>query len=473
MKFGRWIAYILLITTTLCAQAAVPTTLISNGAPSLAPMLHKVMPSVVNIYITLNENAKTTDETAAPDKRLPQQGNPFAALGSGVIVDAKQGYIITNNHLTRNAKSISVNLSDGRKFTADLIGSDALSDIAVLHIKADKLQSIEFANSDKVQVGDFVTAIGNPFGLSQTVTSGIVSALQRTGLEIEGPRSYENFIQIDASINPGNSGGALVNLQGELIGINTAIFSPTANGGNVGIGFAIPSNMVYSVMTQLIKYGRMQRGMVGMLVQDYTSELADAFHQPQQKGAIVTQITARSPAEKAGLQVGDVIYAVNAAPIENSIMVRNSIGLVRAGGIIDLDVQRGGKSVHLKIKSANPKVIESSLRKADRFLFGLGLQTFNQDVPLQGQIKGVQIVSLAPNTPGWTARLVLGDVIVSANQQTVESVETLRHIAAEANGQNLLLNVKRGSGALFVVVKSYTPQDNGKEANDGDADLFG
>ena len=358
MKLNRLLSVLCSMALSLVVtqgQASVPVKVSGQRLPSLAPMLEKVMPSVVNIYVTLNNTAIQAGQQSQRKQPRNRQVKPTSSLGSGVIVDATKGYIVTNNHLTRNAKVISVNLKDGRKFKAKLIGRDALSDIAVLQIEADNLRAIHFANSDQVRVGDFVTAIGNPFGLNQSVTSGIVSALKRTGLAIEGARGYENFIQIDAPINPGNSGGALVNLRGELIGINTAIFSPGMVGGNIGIGFAIPSNMAYRVLQQLIKYGSMQRGMVGMLVQDFTTELSEAFGQAHQKGAIVTQVTSYSPAAQAGLRVGDVIRAVNGTVIDHSMMVRNIIGLLRAGSEVRLDIARGKDKLVIELHSVEPK----------------------------------------------------------------------------------------------------------------------
>ncbi|ADE16949.1 protease Do [Nitrosococcus halophilus Nc 4] len=334
------------------ANAGLPLSLFedSEELPSLAPMLEKATPSVVNI---------------ATRNRTPVPGNPLfkdpffrfffnppdspktiprQSLGSGVIISAREGLVLTNNHVIDKADEITVTLRDGRQLSAKVVGTDPPSDIAVIKIPAQDLTALPMANSDTLRVGDFVIAIGNPFGLGQTVTSGIVSALGRSGLGIEG---YENFIQTDASINPGNSGGALVNLRGELVGINTAIFTP--DGGNVGIGFAIPSNMAREIMEQLLKYGEVHRGRLGIAVQDLTPELIKAFGIDIRQGAVVVQVLPNSAAAESELEVGDIIVAVDDQPVHNADQLRNLIGLSRAGKQINLTVLRNGKEIHLTI----------------------------------------------------------------------------------------------------------------------------
>lgn len=435
------------------AQAALPHNINNHLMPSLAPMLEKIMPAVVNIKVqgnitaaagALNDEAAGNAEQNEGNNKLPHR---FEGLGSGVIVDAAHGYVITNAHVIRQAKTIMVMLSDGRSFKANLIGSDPPSDVALLQIKATGLAELPWGNSDNLKVGDFVAAIGNPFGLDQTVTSGIVSAMQRSGLGIEG---YENFIQTDASINPGNSGGALINLKGELIGINTAILGPS--GGSIGIGFAIPSNMARSVMVQLIKYGTVRRGLMGIIVQDFTPELAGAFHLSlKTSGALVTMVTPGSPADKAGFKAGDVVQRINGEPIKNASQVKNIAGLLRVGARISLEVLRQGKVISISLVTQDPEQYQQANEAKNPFLYGTILREFDQQVPIQGRVVGILILRVAQNTAAWHAGLRPGDVIVSANQQSVTKLSQLNTIS-EKPGKQLLLNVIRQNGALFVVV---------------------
>src|SRR5690554_2928533 len=292
------------------SSASIPFFSQKNETPTLAPMLEEVTPAVVNISV----KGKREVRQRIPDMfrfffgpggpREQVQERPFQGLGSGVIIDAKEGYVVTNNHVIDGASEILVTLKDGRQFDATVIGTDDRSDIALIKIKdGENLTQIEIGSSADLRVGDFVVAIGNPFGLGQTVTSGIISALGRSGIN---PAGYEDFIQTDASINPGNSGGALVNLRGELVGINTAIIAPS--GGNVGIGFAVPINMARSVVAQLVRYGSIQRGRVGMAIQDLTPDLAESLGIPRGiGGAVVVSVEPGSPAANAGLKPGDVI----------------------------------------------------------------------------------------------------------------------------------------------------------------------
>jgi len=312
--------------------------------PTLAPVVERATPAVVNIAVLSQSPGQDNPLYQDPFFRrffdLPEQPQPRLSAGSGVIVDARRGYVLTNHHVIENAREIVITLKDDRRLSAELVGSDPGTDIAVLKVPAENLTALEFGDSDALLVGDYVVAIGNPFGIGQTVTSGIVSALGRVGLNIEG---YENFIQTDASINPGNSGGALIDLRGRLIGINTAIIGPA--GGNVGIGFAVPGNMARMVMEQLIVHGEVRRGQLGVLIQDVTPDLAEALQLGNRRGALVTQILKGSPAERAGLQVGDVIAAVDGRPVTGAAALRTRVGLVRAGETVALSVIRQGREL--------------------------------------------------------------------------------------------------------------------------------
>jgi Do/DeqQ family serine protease len=334
--------------------AAPPIPEVSGGSvPSLAPMLSRVTPGVVNISVkgrTHEQNPLLQDPFFRRFFNLPQQRQQpeereTQATGSGVIVDATQGYVLTNGHVVENATRIEVTTKDNRRFTAKLIGRDADTDIAVLQIPAQNLTAVPMGDSDLLQVGDFVLAIGNPFGLGQTVTSGIVSALGRSGLGIEG---YEDFIQTDASINPGNSGGPLVNLQGQLVGINTAILAP--GGGNIGIGFAVPISMARRVMEQLVRYGEVKRGRIGVAIQDLTPELAQAMSTTHTTGAVIARVDSGSPAEKAGLRGGDLVIAVNGAAVRSGTQLRNMIGLSRIGDEVTLTVDRRGSEFTVGVR---------------------------------------------------------------------------------------------------------------------------
>ncbi len=357
------------------APAAVADEALTNSL-TVAPLVEKVTPAVVNIRTRTVEDVENPllqdpffrhffnlPENMPPEKRETQ------AAGSGVIVDAAHGYVLTNNHVVEGAQRIDVTTKDNRTFRARLIGRDKATDIAVLKIEADHLQQLPFGDSDKAKVGDYVLAIGNPFALGQTVTSGIISAIGRSGLGIEG---YEDFIQTDASINPGNSGGALVNFKGELIGLNTAILAP--GGGNIGIGFAVPIDMARAVMTQLIEHGSVRRGHIGIAIQDITPDLAQALNVKKPEGAAVVDVQKGSPAAAAGLQRGDVVVAVDGAPVRSATELRNRIGLTPVGKTVELTVERGGQShtVPVTVAPAPPKRIRHRAPPAQRDQGGSG-----------------------------------------------------------------------------------------------------
>ncbi|HFD13635.1 MAG TPA: Do family serine endopeptidase, partial [Crenotrichaceae bacterium] len=355
LKVSGLVLTLFLIVYSMTTSAALPLLLNDNGRPTLAPMLEQVMPAVVNIstqsQVKVKQNPLLNDPFFRRFFNIPElpQKKTRQSLGSGVIVNAKKGYILTNNHVIANADKITVTLHDKRHFEAKVIGFDPESDLAVVQIEAKNLSELTMANSSTLQVGDFVVAIGNPFGLEQTVTSGIISALGRSGLGIEG---YENFIQTDASINPGNSGGALVDLNGQLIGINTAIIGA---GGSVGIGFAIPSDMAHDIMTQLIQYGEVHRGRLGVTAQDLTHELAEALGIEGYSGSVIAQVGENSPADKGGLKVGDVVTAVNGKPVHRAAQLRNAIGLLRVGSKVSIDIIRNGKRKSISITIEEPK----------------------------------------------------------------------------------------------------------------------
>lgn len=416
----------------------------SHSLPGVTDMLKKAMPAVVNVYVQ-GQMPPSRTPIMEPSPNGPPMGPHFQDVGSGVIVD-KNGLILTNAHVVRYSQIIVVTMGDGRKFHAKLVGIDTASDIAVLRINASNLVTLPFADANKVQVGDFVIAIGSPFGLlNQSVTSGVISALNRSDLGIEG---YENFIQTDAPINPGNSGGALVNLKGELVGINTAILSPA--GGNIGIGFAIPSDMAKSVMDQLVRYGKVERGLLGVYVQDLTPDIADALNEHGVKGALVTEVGPNSPAAKAGLQAKDIVTGIDGKPIENGAQLRNTVGLTRVGTTITLKVIRGGKTYTTNATVA-PKD-QAFSQGSTSLLSGVRLKDYDELEFNSREVKGIQVVDLDPNSPAALKGLRPGDVILTVNNKPVTSVTQLLKIT-QLDTKNILLDVNRAnSGSVYLVV---------------------
>ncbi len=423
------------------AGNVLPAFIDGNRLPSLAPMLEKTMPAVVNISTSkaVRNNPMLNDPFFRHFFQQPRQQRN--SLGSGVIIDAKKGYIVTNNHVIDKADKIRVTLRDGRQFQAKLLGADAAADVAVIKIPADGLTALKIADSSRLRVGDFVVAIGNPFGLGQTVTSGIVSALGRSGLGIEG---YEDFIQTDASINPGNSGGALVNLRGEFVGMNTAILAP--GGGNVGIGFAIPSNMVMTLVESLVEHGEVRRGRLGVTTQDLTADLVAAFGLKNQHGAIVSRVESDSAADRAGLEPGDIIVAVNGRRVKNSAQVRNMIGLMEVGDTVGIDVIRVGEKKHLKAVVGQPKKLDIAGQKLHPRLAGTVLMNSRK-----GQVEGVMFERIHTGSYAWYAGLRPGDIIVSANRYRVHNLDELERVVNP--GKPLLISIQRGGEAFFLVLK--------------------
>jgi len=455
-RFSRLIAVTIFAVAVNAVIAVNPaqTALPEDQVPTLAPLIKKISPAVVNISTSGKEDVQRHPFFDDPFFRRffgnqpdqPRQ-RQTQSVGSGVIINAAKGYILTNSHVVSKADEIIITLTDRRKLKARMLGHDRGTDIAVLQVEPDGLTSIEMANSEHVEVGDFVIAIGNPFGLGQSVSSGIVSALGRTGLGIE---SYENFIQTDASINPGNSGGALVNLRGRLVGINTAIIAP--GGGNIGIGFAIPVNMARQIMDQLIEFGEVRRGRIGVQIQDLTPELAKEFRVNHDGGALIAQVMADSPAENAGLATGDVIISVNRKSVHSGADLRNYIGLLRVGARVDLVLVRNGDEMKLSLKVGEIKQAYTEPGKEIPKLKGASFGPIPQDSPFFGRIKGVYVVGVLKNSPAWKAGLREEDVITSINRQLVANSSELMTIAGQSGG-SLLLNIARGEGSLFILIR--------------------
>jgi serine protease Do/serine protease DegQ len=365
-----------------------------------------------------------------------------------VIVDAQHGYVLTNNHVIERASEIRVTLADGRQLTAKVVGADPDVDVAVLQIPSDKLTAIPLGDSSQLRVGDFVVAIGNPFGLGQTVTSGIVSALGRSGLGIEG---FEDFIQTDASINPGNSGGALVTLNGELAGINTAILAP--GGGNVGIGFAIPVNMAAQIMNQIVEFGHVRRGQLGITAQDLTPDLAQAFGMSEfRPGAVIVRVMPRTPAAHVGLKSGDIVTKINGRNIRNAADLRNAVGLLRVGDTVEIEYLRDGKTQTVKPRIAEVARERVSGDTLNPRLAGAVFGAVEEGSRLYGRIQGVMVVEVAQGSAAQRAGLRAGDVLISVNRRPTTSLDELKQAVARSD-RSVLLNVQRGEAALFILLQ--------------------
>jgi serine protease Do/serine protease DegQ len=444
MKLSLGLAALVLSAWTSIATAQLPVQTGEAPVPSLAPMLKRVTPGVVNIQIrgTVQEqNPLANDPFFRRFFDVPNtpRQREFQSAGSGVIVDAKNGYIVTNAHVIENATEITAQLLDNRSLTAKVIGKDAGSDVAVLKVQAANLVEIPIADSDLEEVGDFVVAIGNPFGLGHTVTSGIISALGRSGINPEG---FEDFIQTDASINPGNSGGALVNLNGRLVGINSAILSRT--GGNIGIGFAIPSNMMKTVMDQLIKYGEVRRGVLGVNIQTLTPDIAQSMEIGTVQGALVSQVVEGSAAEKAGIKAGDVITAVNGKPVKDASALRNTIGLLRIGDRVDVSLLRDGKPRRVTaVIGERDAAAESKASGLHEGLQGAEL------VDAQGG--GVLIRSVAEGSPAALRGLRANDVILAVGRTRVANLADFQR--ATEGAAAFVVQIRRGSAMLVIPIR--------------------
>ncbi len=429
--------------------AALPAAVDGQLLPSLAPMLEHVVPAVVNISTVTQIEEQDHPLLQHPFFRhffdIPRQRREREpqSLGSGVIVDADRGLVLTNQHVINHADEIEVRLQDGREVSAELVGSDPETDIAVLRIPAEGLTALPIANSDQLRVGDFVVAIGSPFGLSQTVTSGIVSALGRTDLGIEG---YENFIQTDASINPGNSGGPLVNLRGELVGINTAILAP--GGGNIGIGFAIPVNMVRRIMTQILEHGGVRRGLFGVSVQSLTPELAAALGVEASRGAVVTDVEHGSAAAQAGVRPGDLILRLNDQQVNGSSDLRNRFGLLRVGDELRIEVLRDGRRRTLSGLVADPYANYIDGGKVYRGFDGALLGNVSERTS-SGRLLAVGVGRVREGSRAWQTGLREGDWMLSANRRQIDDINELAEAIDDADGF-FSLRIQRGDQLLQI-----------------------
>lgn len=446
-----------LIVAPAPARAALPAEINGTEVPSLAPLVEKTSPAVVNIRTKATVSAPTNPLMDDPFFRrffgVPegqqQRQREVSSAGSGVIVDAAQGYILTNHHVIESADEIEVFLEDNRTFKASVIGSDPGTDIAVIQVEdPQNLTQMDLSNSDDVRVGDFVVAIGNPFGLQHTVTSGIVSALGRRGINRDG---YEDFIQTDASINPGNSGGALINLKGELVGINSAIYS--SGGGNIGIGFAIPVNIAASIMEQILEFGEVKRGLLGVSISDLSAETAEAFGIELNKyqGALVQEVFPDSPAEKAGVQPGDVIIGVDDEAISGAGDLRTTIGLKRSGEEVELKLVRSGKTLQRKATlEALDSPDETEAEDVHPRLAGAQFENYDgRSQPYDGD--GVIVRSVAQGSPAEMAGLQANDIIIQLNNRPVESVKDFKEVAKDANV--LGMRIIRGQRVLLRVIR--------------------
>jgi len=469
LRFKSSIAAAVLVafatTAAPMAEAGTGALFVNEyGESTLAPVIEQVSAAVVNIATrgTVKDGVENPlFEDPLFDGLLPrnphgdEHGQPASAVGSGVIVDAENGYIITNHHVIANADEIMVTLTDRRQLSATLIGSDPETDIAVLQVEADNLTAIEQGDSERMNVGDFVVAIGNPFGLGQTVTLGIVSAKGRSGLGIEG---YEDFIQTDASINPGNSGGALISLSGDVIGINTAILG---NQGNIGIGFAIPINMASSIMDQIIEHGSVERGLLGINIQDLTPDLADALGLPIAEGALVARVFPDSAAAEAGVLDGDIVMSINGETVMGASDLRNAVGLMRVGETASLELVRDGTPLVIDaVIKARPVSAQTASydpneqkTKTDEIEFaGALIGPIDPASEMAGRVDGVEVVDVSPNSPAWVAGLRPGDVVTEVARNKVTTPGEFAAAIAEEEDGRVALHIRRGDQAFYILI---------------------
>lgn len=434
-----------LLVLSATAMGALPGYVDEEAVPSLAPLVERVSPAVVNIRVSQTVQRQSFSDDAfrrffgLPD--VPGGSREVASAGSGVIVDASRGYILTNHHVVEDAEEIQISLIDGKILDAEIVGSDAATDIAVIKVEADGLVEMPIGDSDVVRVGDFVLAIGNPFGLGHTVTSGIVSALGRTGISRNG---YEDFIQTDASINPGNSGGALVNMRGELVGINSAIIS--RSGGNVGIGFAVPTEIASSVMSQLLDFGEVRRGLLGVSIQTIDAEAARALEAAVDSGALIALVEPGSAAEDAGLQVDDIIVEVNRKKIGGASELRNTIGLMGSGEQVDIKYIRDGETSSTTAVLGRQQIVRSIGEEIHP-----GLQGAQFASSSASNVGGIEVEAVEPDSPAAQRGLRAGDVITQINRRPVRNLQQLTELAN--HNRILFLLVQRGDRALMLQIR--------------------
>lgn len=444
LPFSTLLLALALVTS---AHAALPLSVKGKPVTSLAPLVEEVSPAVVNIRVsqTVTRRNSFGDDAFRRFFGLPDAGGggarEIASAGSGVIVDAERGYILTNHHVIGDADAIQISLIDGTVHDAEIVGSDPATDIAVIKVETNGLTEMAIGDSTNARVGDFVIAIGNPFGLGHTVTSGIISALGRSGISRDG---YEDFIQTDASINPGNSGGALVNMNGELIGINSAIIS--RSGGNVGIGFAVPTEIASSIMNQILDFGEIRRGLLGVNIATIDADDAEALGNDIESGALITAIQSESAAEIAGLQVGDIIVEVNEKKVDGASELRNRIGLLRSGEQVNIKYVRDNK-----IHSAEAKLGEaqSQMVLGEEIHPGLAGSVFAASSTTDED--GIEIGEVQEGTPAAQRGLRTGDLITHVNRARVQDLQDLREIAARYD--ILFLNIRRGDRALMIQIR--------------------
>lgn len=445
----------LTFANTSTVTAALPDMVNGQAVPSLAPVIKRTSPAVVNIQTRGSVEARSNplfndpffEEFFGRRRGQQPQRRETQSAGSGVIVDAREGIILTNHHVIDNAEQVTIQLQDGTEYSAEIVGSDKGTDVGVLKVDASGLSEINIADSENLEVGDFVVAIGNPFGLGHTVTSGIVSGLSRSGISRGG---YEDFIQTDAAINPGNSGGALINLNGELVGINTAILS--RSGGNNGIGFAIPSNMAKNIMDQIIEHGEVKRGLLGVTIQDVTDGIADEFGLDGKKGAIVSTVSPGSAAEKAGIEEDDVITKINGEEITGSADLRNTIGLLREGDDVRVELYRNGKRKRLTVElgSANALNADSSAESIHPKLEGVKFSEVTEQSQNNRTTGGALVTYIEPDSPA-RRYLQVGDIITSVGSRPRMKIESVADLVdAVKDKRNLYLRIQRGQGTVIL-----------------------